>query len=86
MKLFYYNFLQDNLYFWMLSTIAVILIIISFFVPPMGIISSSVLQAVAELFAWAALGAVIHSIDLGKKTTIKHGATEVSVGAEDKDE
>lgn len=86
MRFFCHNFLQNNFYFWMLSTIAVILIIISFFIPPMGIISPSVLQAVAELFAWAALGAVIHAIDLGKKTTIKHGATEVSVGAEYKEE
>ena len=86
MKSFYYNYLANNLYFWVFGGIAVVLLIISFFLPPMGTISPSVLQAGAELFGWATLGAVIHAIDLGRKATIKHGTTELSVGNDKKDE
>ena len=41
-----------------LSVIAVALIIGSFFVPPTGVVDSSVLAAVGEIFAFAALFAV----------------------------
>lgn len=82
MKRFYYNYLANNLYFWVFGGIAVFLLIVSFFLPPVGVIAPSALQGVAELFAWTALGAVIHAIDLGKTAKIKHGETELSVGEE----
>lgn len=79
MKEFYRNFLQNNLYFWVLSSIAVILIIASWFVPPMAIIDGSVLAATGEIFGFTALGAVVHAIDTGKTATIQHGNTTVTV-------
>ena len=82
---FFKNCLANNLYFWIFGVIATVLLIASFIMPPMGVISSTVLQAGAELFAWATLGAVIHAIDLGKTATLKRGDTQLTVG-EDKDE
>ena len=79
MKDFYRNFLQNNLYFWVLSSIAVLLIVASWFVPPMAIIDGSVLAATGEIFGFTALGAVIHAIDTGKTATIQHGQTTVTV-------
>lgn len=79
---FFKNYLANNLYFWVFGGIAVALLIISFFLPPMGTISPTVLQAGAELFAWATLGAVIHAIDLGKTATLKRGDTQLTVGKE----
>ena len=79
MKEFYRNFLQNNLYFWVLSSIAVILIVASWFVPPMAIIDGSVLAATGEIFGFTALGAVIHAMDTGKTATIQHGNTTVTV-------
>lgn len=79
MKDFYRNFLQNNLYFWVLSSVAVILIVASWFVPPMAIIDGSVLAATGEIFGFTALGAVIHAMDTGKTATIQHGQTTVTV-------
>lgn len=86
MKGFFKNYLANNLYFWVFGGIAVVLLIVSFFLPPMGTISPSVLQAGAELFAWATLGAVIHSIDAGKTAKLKRGDTELSVGEGNKEQ
>jgi len=85
MKQFYSNYLANNLYFWVFGGIAVFLLVVSFFLPPLGAISPSALQGAAELFAWATLGAVVHSIDAGKTAKLKRGETEFTVG-EDKDE
>ena len=62
-----------------LTIMAVVLIGASFFVPPLGVIDGSVLAATGELFAFAALGAVIHAIDTGKSATIQHGSTSLTV-------
>lgn len=80
MKEFYKNFLANNLYFWIFGIFAVLLMGVSFVLPPAGVIAPSALQGAAELFAWATLGAVIHSIDLGKTAKLKRGDTELTVG------
>ena len=79
MKKFYHNYLSNNLYFWVFGGISVLLIIISFFIPPLAFIDGSVLAATGELFAFAALGAVIHAIDTGKSATIQHGSTSLTL-------
>lgn len=79
MKDFYRNFLQNNLYFWVFGGLSALLIVASWFVPPMSIIDSSVLAAAGELFAFTALGAVVHAIDTGKTATIQHGSTSLTV-------
>ena len=86
MKKFYHNFLRDNGYFWFFGGISVLLILISFFVPPLSIVDGSVLAAAGELFGFAALGAVIHAIDMGKTATIQHGGTSLTVKDIDEEE
>ena len=85
MKKFYHNFLRDNSYFWFFGGISVLLILISFFVPPVSIVDGSVLAAAGELFGFAALGAVIHSIDKGKTASVSHNGTTITVGEKEKD-
>ena len=85
MKKFYNNFLRDNLYFWFFGGISVLLIVLSFFIPPLAIVDGSVLAAAGELFGFAALGAVIHSIDRGKTASVSHNGTTITVGEKEKD-
>ena len=85
MKKFYNNFLRDNLYFWFFGGISVLLILISFFVPPVSIVDGSVLAAAGELFGFAALGAVIHSIDRGKTASVSHNGTTITVGEKEEE-
>lgn len=73
------NALSKNAWFYILTGIAVALLITSLFLPPLGVISPSVLQGVGEIFAFAALGTVIKAIDNGTKATVKHNNTELSV-------
>ena len=85
MKKFYNNFLRDNSYFWFFGGISVILIVLSFFIPPLAVVDGSVLAAAGELFGFAALGAVIHSIDKGKTASASHNGTTITVGEKEKD-
>ena len=80
MKKFYNNFLRDNLYFWFFGGISVLLIVLSFFIPPLAVVDGSVLAATGELFGFAALGAVVHSIDKGKTASVSHNGTTITVG------
>ena len=85
MKKFYNNFLRDNLYFWFFGGISVLLIVLSFFIPPLAIVDSSVLAATGELFGFAALGAVVHSIDKGKTASVSHGQTTLTIGEKEEE-
>lgn len=73
---------KGNHGFWFLSIAAVLLITVSFFLPPVGVINESVLAAAGIILAFAALGTVNYAIATGKKATFKHNDTEVSVGDE----
>jgi hypothetical protein len=56
------------------------LIVGGFFVPPTGVIDGSVLTAVGLLFGYATLGQVHSLVSRGKKVTLNHGSTSISVG------
>ena len=87
MREFYRNYLKSNLFFWLFSGIGLLLIIIAFFIPPAAQIHQSVLYAVAEINAFAALGAVIKAIDKGSSATFHHNNTELTITSdEDKQE
>ena len=79
MREFYKNYLKSNLFFWLFSSIGLLLIIIAFFIPPAAFIDSSVLIAVGEINGFAALGAVIKAIDKGVDATFQHNNTSVSI-------
>ena len=86
MREFYKNYLSNNLFFWLFSGIGLLLIIIAFFIPPAAQIHQSVLYAVAEINAFAALGAVIKAIDKGSFATFHHNGTEVTINSNEDDE
>lgn len=79
MKEFYRNYLKSNLFFWLFSSIGLLLIIIAFFIPPAAYIEQSVLIAVGEISGFIALGAVIKAIDKGVDATFKHNGTELDI-------
>ena len=84
MREFYKNYLKDNTFFWIFSSIGLLLIIIAFFVPPAAQIHQSVLIAVGEINGFIAIGAVIKAIDKGSSATFHHNGTEVTItGNED---
>ena len=86
MKEFYKNYLANNGFFWLFSTIGLLLIIIAFFIPPAAQIHQSVLIAVGEINGFAALGAVIKAIDKGSSATFHHNGTEVTINSNEDDE
>lgn len=71
-----------NAWFWILAGFAVVLITAGFIVPPIGIIDGTVLTAVGEVFAFAALGTVITAIEKGLPAKVRHNNTSVTLGHE----
>lgn len=80
MKRFYKNYCEANLWFHVLTVISVLLIITSFILPPAGAVDPSVLAAIGEIFAFAALWTVVKAIDKGLDAKVTHGSTSVTVG------
>ena len=69
-----------NTWFWILSGFSIALITAGFIVPPTGVIDPGVLVGVGEIFAFAALGAVIKAIDMGMSAKVQHNNTSLTVG------
>ena len=87
MREFYRNYLKDNTFFWLFSSIGVILIIVAFILPPLSVIDNTVLIAVGEIDGMIALGAVIRAIDKGESATFTHNNTSITIGkGEEEDE
>ena len=57
-----------------------------FFTPPQGKIDGSILKAVGELFAFAALAVGAHAVELGYDLKIAKGDTSVELNNDKKDE
>lgn len=72
--------LAHTYWFYFLVLISVILLIVSFLLPPQGVIDSSVIQATGELFAFGALGTLIHAINRGVDAKIQKGNTSIEIG------
>lgn len=69
--------------------VSVGLIVASFVTPPMWLIDGSVLAAVGELFAFAALAEIMAAIERGHTASITHGNTTIEIRkqeGEDKEE
>lgn len=65
--------------FWVLLVLGVAFIIASWFVPPMGVIDSSVLAAFGEIQGFASIGVGLDCLFRGMNITMKKGDTEISV-------
>lgn len=72
---------------WICLLTSIVLLIVSFFTPPMWIIDASVLAGVGELFGFATLFKLpnmIQSIRDGKSVKLSKGDTSIEVTSESK--
>lgn len=63
--------------------VAIILLVVSWVMPPAWIIDKSILAAVGELFGFAALGEVAAAVERGHSATIQHGNTSISINKDE---
>lgn len=70
---------ESNIWMRILTISSIILIISSFFVPPLGVIDGSILAAVGELEALGVLWIVFHAIEKGIGASFKKGDVEVDI-------
>lgn len=66
--------------FWVCLCVSITLLVFGAIVPPMGIIDGSLLTAVGELFAFAALWAAFVAIEKGIDAKVTHGNTSIQIG------
>ena len=67
-----------KLVFWVSLVLSAVLIVVSFFVPPRGVVDGSVLAAVGEIFAFPTLYSVYGIVTSGREVTFRKGNMEVS--------
>lgn len=75
-----------NTPFWVLTIVAILLLIVAFVLPPTAIIDKSILTAVGELMGFGALWAVVKAIDKGVPAKLSHNNTTLTIGDEDEEE
>ena len=68
-----------NIWMRILTISSLLLIIASFFVPPLGILDGSVLAAVGELEGLGVLWIVLRAIEKGTAASFKKGDVEVDI-------
>ena len=86
MKQFWNSYIRYNIPFFVLGGIALVLLIISWIAPPPMQVHESVLQAVAEIFGFAALWAIIIAVEKGTGASLKKGDLELEIKEENKEE
>ena len=64
---------------------SIVLLSVSFVLPPTGVIGPSVLKAVGLLLGFAALGIAGQNLANGKEVTFKHGETEAKISNDDEE-
>lgn len=72
-----------NHWFAIFSTVAILMIGISFILPPAGAVEPSALSGAGEMFLFAALWTVIHAIDKGHSAKLSKGDVSLEVKKED---
>lgn len=75
---------EDRAIFYVCLAVSIVLLSVSFVLPPTGVIDPSVLKAAAILLGFAALGIAGKNLAEGKDVTFSHGDTEITI--EDKEE
>lgn len=73
----------DKYIFYICLAAAIIVGVVSFILPPTGIIDPSVLKFIALLLGFAALGVAGQNLANGKDVIFSHGETEVTIGDND---
>ena len=70
---------ESNIWMRILTISSILLIIASFFVPPLGILDGSVLAAVGELEGLGVLWIVLRAVEKGTAASFKKGDVEVDI-------
>ena len=86
MKEFFNRYIHYNIPFYVLAGISALMLIISWIMPPPWEVHSSVITAVAELFAFAALWTVIIAIENGGTAKITKGDVNLEIKQENKNQ
>ena len=76
----------EKVVFWIGLLSSIILLTVSFCLPPTGAIDPSVLAAVGEIFAYVTLSVVIVALGRGTDVTLHKGDIDISLNNPDKDE
>ena len=74
-----------NFWFHIFAIFSMVLITASFICPPLAVIDSSVLAAVGEVFAFAALWTLIKAMDEGHTATITNKDITLTISDENKE-
>lgn len=74
-----WKILMNDIWFHIFATISIVLIVVSFFIPPTGVIDGSVFAGVGELFGFAALWEVHLAIKKGIDAKISHHDTTIEI-------
>lgn len=77
-----YNNLNKLVFFICLG-VTIVLMVVSFAMPPKGVIHPSVIAASGELFGFATLGSVVIAIERGRNISISKGDTSVTIDDEE---
>lgn len=57
----------------------VVLVVVSFLLPPLGVIDGSVLTAVGEISGFSLLGMIPYYLKSGKNVTVAKGNTSINI-------
>ena len=71
---------------WLCSIIALGLIVAGFFVPPVGVIDGSVIQAVGEIIGIIAILEVPHCLEKMSHIQFKHNNTEINLSQDNNED
>lgn len=74
-----WKILKNDIWFHIFATISIVLIVVSFFIPPTGVIDGSVFAGVGELFGFAALWEVHLAIKRGIDAKVTHNNTTIEI-------
>ena len=70
---------ESNIWLRILTISSILLIIASFFVPPLGVLDGSVLAAVGELEGLGVLWIILRAVENGTGASFKKGDVEVDI-------
>ena len=70
---------ESNIWMRILTISSILLIIASFFVPPLGVLDGSVLAAVGELEGLGVLWIILRAVEKGTGASFKKGDVEVDI-------
>lgn len=85
MKYFWNSYLRHNIPFFIFGGVALLLLIISWIAPPPMQVHESVLQAVAEILAFASLWTIVIAVEKGTAASLKKGDLELEIKEDHKE-